>query len=79
MLAWLLLFDRLLGQEGAPLPSLVDVGGHASPAVADASAALEALGYNSREIGKAIKAAHPNPDDTVQSLLRRALKSLSPA
>ncbi|HCP45278.1 MAG TPA: Holliday junction branch migration protein RuvA [Deltaproteobacteria bacterium] len=73
--------DRLLGQDGAGLPSLTDIGGSggASPAVGDASAALEALGYSSREIAKAIKNANPTDDDTVQSLLRRALKSLSPA
>jgi len=73
--------DRLLGQEGTPISSLVDLDGSgaAAPAIADASAALEALGYSSREIAKAIKSAAPANDDTVQSLLRRALKSLSPA
>lgn len=49
------------------------------PAVEDAKAALAALGYNAREIGKAMKVAAPTPDDSVQSLLRRALKVLSPA
>jgi len=49
------------------------------PAVDDATDALAALGYNAREIGRALKAADPTPEDTVQSLLRRALKSLSPA
>lgn len=49
------------------------------PAVEDATAALAALGYNRREITKAMKAVAPQPDDSVQSLLRRALKVLSPA
>ncbi len=49
------------------------------PAVEDATAALAALGYNAREIKKALAAADPTPDDTVQTLLRRALKALSPA
>lgn len=48
-------------------------------AVGDAEAALAALGYNGREIKRALAAAAPKADDTVQSLLRRALKSLSPA
>jgi len=50
-----------------------------SQAVEDARAALSALGYNAREIKKAIATAEPQDDDTVQTLLRRALKSLSPA
>jgi len=49
------------------------------PAVEESSAALAALGYNAREIKKALAAAEVQPDDTVQTLLRRALKSLSPA
>ena len=48
-------------------------------AIADATAALGALGYNAREIKRALVGAVPTPDDTVQSLLRRALKTLSPA
>ena len=48
------------------------------PAVADAIGALSALGYTRREIDKAMKAAAATDDDTVQSLLKRALKALSP-
>jgi len=58
---------------------LVAAGLTQIPAVDDATDALAALGYNAREIGRALKAAEPSADDTVQSLLRRALKSLSPA
>ncbi|MCP4868855.1 MAG: Holliday junction branch migration protein RuvA [Proteobacteria bacterium] len=49
------------------------------PAVEDATAALAALGYNAREIKKALAAADPTAEDTVQTLLRRALKALSPS
>jgi len=49
------------------------------PAVDDATAALAALGYNGREISRALKEAAPTAEDDVQSVLRRALKSLSPA
>ncbi len=49
------------------------------PAVEDTTAALAALGYTKREIERAIKASSPGADDTVQSLLKRALKHLSPA
>lgn len=49
-----------------------------SPALVDARAALAALGYSAREINRAITLAAPTDDDTVQSLLRRALKVLSP-
>ncbi|MCO4772959.1 MAG: Holliday junction branch migration protein RuvA [Deltaproteobacteria bacterium] len=49
------------------------------PAVEDARAALSALGYNAREITRAMKTVEPKPDDSVQSLLRRSLKVLSPA
>ena len=38
-----------------------------------------ALGYNAREIKKALAAASPSDDDTVQSILKRALKALSPS
>lgn len=58
-----------------PLPLPADQ----PPAVADAVAALASLGYTKREIDKAIKVAAPAADDTVQSLLRRALKALSPS
>ena len=58
---------------------LLSAGLTPMPAVDDATDALAALGYNAREIGRALKAADPTPEDTVQSLLRRALKSLSPA
>lgn len=50
-----------------------------SAAVADAREALAALGYNAREIKKALAAAAPTESDTVQSVLRSALKALSPA
>lgn len=50
-----------------------------APAVEDAKAALAALGYNSREITRALTKADAQPGDTVQSLLRRALKVLTPA
>lgn len=66
-----------------PNPSLqaaLDGSGPAAPpAVEDATAALAALGYNAREIKKALTAATPVADDTVQTLLRRALKALSPS
>ena len=48
-------------------------------AVEDTTAALAALGYTKREIERALKASAPISDDTVQSLLKRALKHLSPA
>jgi Holliday junction DNA helicase RuvA len=51
----------------------------AVPAIEDTTAALAALGYNKREIDRAIKVSTPVPEDTVQTLLRRALKALSPA
>ncbi|MEE2829171.1 MAG: Holliday junction branch migration protein RuvA [Myxococcota bacterium] len=55
-------------------------GGPQEPAaVEDARAALAALGYNGREIKKALSAAAPVEDDTVQTILRRALKALSPS
>lgn len=50
-----------------------------SQAVRDAEDALAALGYNAREIKKALSTATPTDADTVQSVLRRALKALSPA
>jgi holliday junction DNA helicase RuvA len=49
------------------------------PAVGDTTAALAALGYHKREIDRALKASHPVLADTVQSLLKRALKHLSPS
>ena len=75
--------DKLLTAQGrdfaeAANASLVPEAAE-PPAVEDAKAALAALGYNAREIGKAMKVAAPTPDDSVQSLLRRALKVLSPA
>ena len=48
-------------------------------AVEDSRAALAALGYNAREIKKALAAASPSDSDTVQSILKRALKALSPS
>ncbi len=59
------------------LPSPVEPPQH--PAVEDTTAALAALGYNAREIKRALGLATPTEEDTVQSLLRRALKALSPA
>lgn len=72
--------DKLLLAAGhsVPVGSPVTASGE-PPAVEDAIAALAALGYNKREITRALKKADPQPDDTVQSLLRRALKVLSPA
>ncbi len=49
------------------------------PAIQDTRAALAALGYNDREIARALKGAAPQDDDTVQSLLRRTLKTLGPS
>jgi Holliday junction DNA helicase RuvA len=63
------------GQMAAPL----NAGPPVPPSVQDTTAALAALGYNAREIKKALALAEPVDDDTVQSLLRRALKALSPA
>lgn len=63
------------GQTAAPLVAEPPL----SPAVQDATAALATLGYNAREIKRALALAEPVEEDTVQSLLRRALKSLSPA
>ncbi|MBJ95186.1 MAG: Holliday junction branch migration protein RuvA [Rickettsiales bacterium] len=72
---------RLL--EGAPPGEaselLLSAGQEPVAAAADVRDALAALGYNAREITRAIKAAEPEPNDSVQSLLRRALKTLSPA
>ena len=48
-------------------------------ATADARAALAALGYNAKEIKKGLAAAAPTEDDNVQTLLKRALKALSPS
>ncbi len=62
-----------LAAVAAPLP------GSESQATQDARDALAALGYNGREIKKALAAAAPTDQDTVQSVLRRALKALSPA
>lgn len=75
--------DKLLIAEGRDFAaeaaaSLTSAPAEA-PAVEDTRAALAALGYNNREITRALKAAAPRPNDTVQSLLRRTLKALSPA
>jgi len=72
---------RLLGSAGPGAGSALLSGmtSVALPAVDDATAALAALGYNAREITRALKEAAPTAEDTVQSVLRRALKSLSPA
>ena len=48
-------------------------------AVADATAALAALGYSAKEIAKTMKRVDPQPDEGVQEVLRRALKLLCPA
>lgn len=51
----------------------------AGPAAeSDAREALLALGYAIREVDSALKEAAPTGDDTVQSLLRRALRALAP-
>ena len=72
---------RLLEGDPSAIANLAFTGGPdgANPAIADASAALGALGYSSKEISRAMKAASPSTDDTIQSLLRRALQHLSPA
>jgi len=67
------------GEPGADGAVLLGGGMTTIAAVDDTTAALAALGYNAREIGRALDAASPNAEDTVQSLLRRALKALSPA
>ncbi len=75
--------DKILGvvTGGLTVSQIVAVAPSASapPAVEDTTAALAALGYKRREIDRALKASKPVPDDTVQSLLKRALKHLSPA
>jgi len=75
--------DKLLIAEGREFAAEAAAGMAAPaaepPAVEDTRAALAALGYNNREITRALKTAAPQPDDTVQSLLRRTLKALSPA
>ena len=70
---------RLLPADFVPATGPAPVEPSMSPAAEDAQAALAALGYSAREIARAMKASDPQPDDTVQSLLRRALKILSPA
>jgi Holliday junction DNA helicase RuvA len=55
------------------------VSGPPEPAATrDARAALAALGYNAKEIKRALASAAPTEDDSVQTLLKRALKALSP-
>ena len=68
------LFDPSALASAAPPAADVEFA-----AVRDARDALAALGYNGREIKKALNAAAPTEQDTVQSVLRRALKALSPA
>jgi Holliday junction DNA helicase RuvA len=70
------LAQALLGRVGTSTPR---AAAGAAPAVEDARAALAALGYNPKEVDRAIAVAAPTPDDTVQTLLRRALKGLSRA
>jgi Holliday junction DNA helicase RuvA len=61
------------------LAAALGASGSSSPAaVEDATAALAALGYTGREIKKALGTALPTAHDTVQTLLRRALKVLGP-
>ena len=70
--------DRFLVPEG--LGSTAVLASSSEPqALEDSRAALAALGYNAREIKKALAAASPSDDDTVQSILKRALKALSPS
>ena len=72
--------DKLAKLFGpSPLASMSPLSPAESAAVGDARDALAALGYNAREIKKALTSAAPSDEDTVQSVLRRALKALSPA
>jgi Holliday junction DNA helicase RuvA len=75
--------DKLLVAQGRDFAARVDAAlmppSAEPPAVEDAKSALAALGYNHREITRALLKVEPQPEDTVQSLLRRALKILSPA
>ena len=72
---------KLVGGADAPAGGgvLAGAGLNKIAAVDDATEALAALGYKAREIKRALDAAAPVADDSVQSLLRRALKALSPA
>ena len=74
--------DKILGVvlQGLTESQVQAMAAHTGvvPAIDDTTAALAALGYNKREIDRAVQASKPVPDDTVQSLLRRALKFLSP-
>jgi len=75
--------DKLLISQGRDFASVANASlmpaAAEAPAVEDAKAALSALGYNAREITRAMGKVDPQPADTVQSVLRRALKVLSPA
>lgn len=70
--------DRFLVPEGMGQRAVLSTNPTEPAAVEDARAALAALGYNAREIKGALKAAEPCADDSVQTLLKRALKALSP-
>ena len=70
--------DRFLVPEGLGQRAILSAGLAEPPAVEDARAALAALGYNAKEIKSALKSAQPSGDDSVQTLLKRALKALSP-
>jgi Holliday junction DNA helicase RuvA len=71
--------DRFLIPEGLGSGAVLVPRPAEPPAVEDARAALAALGYNAKEIKRALSAAEPTEDDSVQTLLKRALKGLSPA
>ena len=68
-----------LGVISESAPDGAPAAAELSPAEQDATAALAALGYSAREIKRALTHARPTVDDNVQSLLKRALKELSPA
>ena len=70
--------DRFLVPAGLGDRAVLSAAGTEPAAVDDARAALAALGYNGKEIKKALTAAAPLKSDTVQTLLKRALKALSP-
>lgn len=70
--------DRFLVPSGLSGRAVLSHGIAEPKATADARAALAALGYNAKEIKKALASAVPTQDDSVQTLLKRALKALSP-
>jgi Holliday junction DNA helicase RuvA len=70
--------DQFLVPEGLGGRAVLVSSPAEPPATGDARAALAALGYNAREIKRALASAAPTSDDSVQTLLKRALKALSP-